>query len=93
MAQESARPRLGRGLAALIGDAGEQRKAAASSAEAAAPGRGSRRVPIEFLKANPRNPRRTFTQGELDALTESIRERGVIQPIVVRAKVVNGGGD
>jgi ParB family transcriptional regulator, chromosome partitioning protein len=41
-------------------------------------------VPIEFLKANPRNPRRTFSDAELGELADSIKQRGVIQPIVVR---------
>jgi ParB family transcriptional regulator, chromosome partitioning protein len=41
-------------------------------------------VPIEFLKPNPRNPRRTFSDAELAELAESIRQHGVIQPIVAR---------
>jgi ParB family chromosome partitioning protein len=48
-------------------------------------GRKPRRAPIENLKANPRNPRRAFTEADLNELTESVRERGIIQPIVVRA--------
>jgi ParB family chromosome partitioning protein len=47
-------------------------------------GRNARRVAIEFLKPNPRNPRRNFAEGELDELAASMRERGIIQPIVVR---------
>jgi ParB family transcriptional regulator, chromosome partitioning protein len=70
--------RLGRGLAALIGDVGEETSVADS-------GRKPRRAPIENLRANPRNPRRLFTDAELDELSDSIRERGIIQPIVVRA--------
>ena len=70
--------RLGRGLASLMGDVGEESPAADS-------GRKPRRAPIENLKPNPRNPRRAFTETELNELTESIRERGIIQPIVVRA--------
>ena len=69
--------RLGRGLASLIGDVGEE-------SSAPEPARRPRRAPIENLKANPRNPRRSFTEAELDELAESIRERGIIQPIVVR---------
>jgi ParB family chromosome partitioning protein len=69
--------RLGRGLASLMGDVGEESPVADS-------GRKPRRAPIENLKANPRNPRRAFTETELNELTESIRERGIIQPIVVR---------
>ena len=70
--------RLGRGLAALIGDVGEE-----SPAEEQ--GRKPRRAPVESLKPNPRNPRRDFTDAELEELAVSIRERGIIQPIVVRA--------
>jgi ParB family chromosome partitioning protein len=76
--------RLGRGLAALIGDVGEQ-------SEPDEQGRKPRRAPIENLQPNPRNPRRDFTHAELDELANSIRERGIIQPIVVRA--APGGGD
>src|SRR5215813_10457798 len=70
--------RLGRGLAALIGDVGEETSVADS-------GRKARRAPIEHLRPNPRNPRRMFTDEELGELSNSIRERGIIQPIVVRA--------
>ena len=48
-------------------------------------GRKPRRAPIENLKPNPRNPRKNFTDDELEELASSIRERGIIQPIVVRA--------
>ncbi len=44
-----------------------------------------RRAPIEFLRPNPRNPRKRFDAEELDELAASIKERGVIQPILVRA--------
>jgi ParB family chromosome partitioning protein len=74
---DEARSRLGRGLASLIGDVGGE------AAHVERP-RGQRKVPIEFLKANPRNPRRTFADAELGELAESIKQRGVIQPIVVR---------
>ena len=70
--------RLGRGLAALMGDVGEETSVADT-------GRKPRSAPIENLRPNPRNPRRMFTEAELDELSYSIRERGIIQPIVVRA--------
>jgi len=70
--------RLGRGLAALIGDVGDETSIAES-------GRRPRRAAIENLRPNPRNPRRLFTDTELDELADSIRQRGIIQPIVVRA--------
>ncbi len=72
------RSRLGRGLAALIGDVGDETPGNADNS------RKPRRAPIENIRANPRNPRRTFTEAELAELTASIKERGVIQPIVVR---------
>ncbi len=78
MADDAARSRLGRGLAALIGDVGDE------SAVVERARSGQRRVPIEFLRANPRNPRRTFADEELSELACSIRERGVLQPILVR---------
>src|SRR5581483_4201767 len=72
-----AEKRLGRGLAALIGDVGEE--------GAPEPARKPRKAPIESLRPNPRNPRKNFTPAELDELASSIRERGIIQPIVVRS--------
>ena len=74
------RSRLGRGLAALIGDVGEESQVAKGNE----PGRKPRRAPVENLRTNPRNPRKHFTEAELEELTASIKERGIIQPIVVR---------
>ena len=74
---DEARSRLGRGLASLIGDVGRE-------AQHVERPRNQRKVPIEFLQPNPRNPRRTFSDTELDELTASIKQHGVIQPIVVR---------
>src|SRR5690606_34069651 len=42
------------------------------------------RVPIEFVAPNPRNPRRNFAEAELADLAQSIREHGIVQPVVVR---------
>ncbi len=78
MADEPARSRLGRGLASLIGDMGAETNKSPERA------RGQRRVAIEFLHPNPRNPRRQFAAAELDELAASIKERGIIQPIAVR---------
>ena len=63
---EDGRSRLGRGLAALIGDVGEETKTAERA-------RNQRRVPIEFVQPNPRNPRRNFSDAELDELAASIK--------------------
>ena len=75
---EDARPRLGRGLAALLGTPDE-------TAAAPVPSHRQRRVPLEHLRPNPQNPRKTFGDAELTELADSIRARGVLQPIVVRA--------
>jgi ParB family chromosome partitioning protein len=77
------RSRLGRGLAALIGDVGQESQNTTQDNNAG--GRKPRRAPIENLRTNPRNPRKTFTEAELEELSASVRERGIIQPIVVRA--------
>ncbi|HYC25746.1 MAG TPA: ParB/RepB/Spo0J family partition protein [Roseiarcus sp.] len=84
MAEEAARsgehrPRLGRGLAALLGSAAEE-----PSPE---PSRARRKTAIEFLRPNPRNPRKNFSEAEIEELAASIRERGVIQPILARSVV------
>ena len=76
MAEEAARSRLGRGLAALIGDVRDE-----TSVERP---RGQRRLPTAALRPNARNPRRAFADAELDELAASVRERGIIQPIIVR---------
>ena len=78
MADEG-RSRLGRGLAALMGDVGAE---TATTPERA---RNQRRVPIEYLRPNPRNPRRNYADTELDELAASIKQHGIIQPVVVRA--------
>jgi ParB family transcriptional regulator, chromosome partitioning protein len=78
MADEATRSRLGRGLAALIGDVGEESQSAERT-------KAQRRLPIEFLRPNPRNPRRAFAESELAELAASVHEHGIIQPILVRA--------
>src|SRR6185312_6047967 len=79
MADDAARSRLGRGLASLIGDVGAESQGAERTP------RNQRKVPIEHLHANPRNPRKLFADAELSELADSIHERGIIQPIVVRS--------
>jgi ParB family chromosome partitioning protein len=82
---DDGRSRLGRGLAALMGDVGAETTATPERA------RNQRRVPIEYLRPNPRNPRRNYSDAELDELAASIKERGIIQPVVVRS--VRGAKD
>src|ERR1700729_3315550 len=76
MADDASRSRLGRGLAALIGEV-----SAETSVDRP---RGQRKVPTGALRPNARNPRRVFSDTELDELVASLRERGIIQPIVAR---------
>jgi ParB family transcriptional regulator, chromosome partitioning protein len=71
------RSRLGRGLAALIGDA-------PGLSSSLLPPKNVQKASIEFLRPNPQNPRTHFSENELEELTASIRERGILQPIIVR---------
>ena len=75
--EEAPRPRLGRGLAALLGDSGHE-------SDSVVRARGQKRIPIEFLRRNPLNPRTHFDEDDLADLTASVREKGIIQPILVR---------
>ena len=70
--------RLGRGLAALIGE-----MATIEAIPANEPG-GVRRVPVRAISANRNNPRRDFDEGHLEELSNSIREKGLMQPLLVR---------
>jgi len=83
MNEDQSKKRLGRGLAALIGEmdrpaSREEKQPAAAVADG--------RVPIEFVSANPRNPRRSFAEADLSDLAQSIREHGIVQPVLVRRK-------
>lgn len=69
---------LGRGISALLDEA---RTATMPEAREAS---GALDLPIETIRRNPEQPRREFARESLDELAESIRERGVIQPILVR---------
>ncbi|MBO9476148.1 ParB/RepB/Spo0J family partition protein [Shimia sp. R11_0] len=74
---------LGRGLSALMADVTEE-KTRQEAGEA--PRRADLVVPIERIEPNPDQPRRDFTPEQLDDLANSIREKGVIQPLIVRKK-------
>jgi ParB family transcriptional regulator, chromosome partitioning protein len=79
MSQQTKR-RLGRGLAALIGEETPEEPRGAPETK------GYRTAPIEFLHANPNNPRKVFKEEELEDLARSIRDKGLLQPIVVRTR-------
>ncbi|CAO6132515.1 Spo0J Stage 0 sporulation protein J (antagonist of Soj) containing ParB-like nuclease domain [Candidatus Pelagibacterales bacterium] len=68
---------LGRGLSALMGDIPQDNVQTKSSTE---------RIPIHFVYANPSQPRKNFNQELLNELSDSIKEQGIIQPILVRKK-------
>jgi ParB family chromosome partitioning protein len=92
MSDDNSKKRLGRGLAALMGDLDQpvtSPKAKTDGAESAAEvdtiiKQGERVVPIEHIRANPNNPRKFFADSDLLDLSNSIREHGIVQPILVR---------
>jgi ParB family chromosome partitioning protein len=81
MARTSERRPLGRGLSALLGDPEDARAPAGSSSE----------IPIDLIRPNSAQPRQTFRDAELQELADSIREHGVIQPVVLRPEQGNEG--
>ena len=78
--------RLGRGLDALLGDYAPRPDLSTDAATAGKPPHlaDGKTIPIAFIHPNPRNPRTTFAQDDLDELAASIRTHGLVQPIVVR---------
>ena len=76
---------LGRGLAALFGETGTRPLAEFG---------GARTVPIESIRPSPFQPRRHFGEEELEGLAQSIRDKGIVQPLLVRPaeNAVNGSG-
>jgi ParB family chromosome partitioning protein len=68
---------LGKGLSALMGDVPTENIQTKSSSE---------KIPIHFIYANPSQPRKNFNNELLNELSESIKEQGIIQPILVRKK-------
>lgn len=82
--------RLGKGLSALIGEvegvglATPDESAPSKSAPSGAPASAVDEYAIADIRPNPAQPRRTFSEQELDELAESIKQRGVLQPILLR---------
>lgn len=68
---------LGRGLSALLGEAED-------IAHAGEPADGVRDIPIELVHSNPNQPRQFFREDDIATLADSIRDKGVLQPILVR---------
>ena len=76
---EKRRPALGRGMAALLSNA-----APPPSAPAGVSGRMLLSLPVEAIERNPAQPRKRFEEKKLEELAASIREHGVVEPILVR---------
>jgi ParB family chromosome partitioning protein len=81
MSSERPAKGLGMGLQALLGEAAQPAPAAG---EALASRGGVREIEVARIKPNPNQPRLQFDEDALDELAESIRERGVLQPILLR---------
>lgn len=73
------RPALGRGMAALLSNA-----APPPSAPGATSGRSILSLPVEAVERNPEQPRKRFDEAKLDELAASIRQHGIVEPILVR---------
>jgi len=85
---------LGRGLSALLADVAPpdaDEDDAGAELGAARQSGPHRMVPIEFVRANPNQPRRNFGERELEELAASIREKGVIQPLILRPHPEDAG--
>src|SRR3954462_7534214 len=76
--------RLGRGLAALISDDVSEETLVNDI-------KALRHVPIEAISPNPNNPRRRFDDAQLDELAQSLRDKGLLQPLVVRPRAEGEG--
>jgi ParB family chromosome partitioning protein len=76
MSERASRRQLGRGLAELFGEADGGASTAAAS---------QRLVPVELIRPGMFQPRRRFAEAELEALAQSIREKGILQPLLVRS--------
>ncbi|MBV0913519.1 ParB/RepB/Spo0J family partition protein [Anianabacter salinae] len=85
--------RLGRGLSALMADVqpADPVRPEAGQDPATAPRRADQAVPIERVFPNPEQPRRSFTPENLEELAASIREKGIIQPLILRARPGHSG--
>jgi len=80
---------LGRGLSALL-DENEIAATLNPDPQPAEKPAWTAMIPIEFLRRNPDQPRKVFAEAELDELANSIREKGVIQPLLVRPTGIGG---
>ena len=71
------KPGMGRGLSAILSASGESSDTADQEL---------RELPVELIAPNPQQPRRRFDEASLEALAESVRDTGVLQPVLVRPR-------
>jgi ParB family chromosome partitioning protein len=90
MARSTGKRGLGRGLSALMADIDAEGGSEAAKPQDATQ-RTDRSLPVEDLRPNPDQPRRTFDDQEMSELTASIREHGIIQPLIVRPDPAESG--
>lgn len=83
MKRKSDRKALGRGLSALLGDA-DPTVAVRGTEPSSEPELPSTEVSIDLIRANPAQPRRIFSDDDLDDLAVSLKAHGVIQPVLLR---------
>lgn len=81
MARKADRKALGRGLSALLGDNPVNVPSPGAVGEALV---DTLQIPIDLIDSNPNQPRKVFREGELGELAASIREHGILQPILLR---------
>jgi len=89
--------RLGKGLAALIGEPQTKNSTVLSSVSQPSTKElgsnnlqprlmaESQKVPVEYITINPRNPRKSFAEEDLESLSISLKQQGMLQPILVRS--------
>ena len=82
---------LGRGLSALMGEIQAEPAAPAEPAAGPVPPRGEVQLPIEIVRPNPNQPRRHFSTEAMADLAASIREKGILQPLIVRENPKDSG--
>lgn len=82
MEKKSERRGLGRGLSALLADVNPQSSTALASPDAV---RATQVLAVERVQPNPNQPRRAFAPDALDQLAQSIRQKGIVQPLIVRS--------
>ena len=78
---------LGRGLSALMADVSAETREENATAQSPV----ERSIPIEMIAPNPDQPRRDFPEGDMSELAASIREKGIIQPLIVRERTTKKG--